>query len=630
MNNNIIIPQIDEFIKNGKPIRVKIRDSYLKTHYPDFYKLLQNYPGDTISEKMYLYYHGLTKRPLCVVCKEKFTKYINLIEGYKKYCGASCCAKDPDRQEKAKKTNLERYGDVCPSKSQSVKNKLIQTNIERYGGVGFQVEEFKQKVIKTSIERHGEDFRKKTAQKADQTRREKDGDDYRKKDHEKTKQTWLKKYGVENIMDSDFFKEKSKNTMISKYGENYRKVITDKSKQTCLERYGEDNPLKVKKFLKKQQQTNIKKYGGNSPMCDKSIANKNTKSRLDYYVDKNNLIKIEDGCWFCKCPHDECNNCNDKFYKITSSQYYARKQSNIEPCTNLLPISPNGGNGIEMFVRNILDDYHIEYKTNVRGILSNRKELDVYIPSKNIAIECNGVYWHKEDKIGQDYHANKYKECENHNIQLISIWEDWVYIKPQIVKSLILSKLNIYERTIFARKCIIKEVSSSDCVDFLNNNHIQGRTNSKVRLGLYFDGELVSIMTFSKNSKTSGNKINDIWELTRFCSILNTHVIGAAGKLLKYFIKNYNPTTIQSFASNDISNGGLYNKLGFNKEKNITMSYWYVHKDHYIRYHRTSFSKNRLKQMGYNIEGKTENEIMSTLPYYKIYDSGHTKYVLNL
>ena len=567
MNNNIIIPPIDEFIKGGKPIRVKLRESFIKNHYPNFYELLQGYPGNTISEKMYLYYHGMTERPLCVVCKKNYTKYINLIEGYKKYCGVSCCAKDPERQEKAKQTNLEKYGNVCPSKSQSVKNKIIQTNIERYGGVGFQVDELKQKSIKTSIERYGGDFRKKAAQKADQTRRENEGDDYRKKDHEKTKQTWFKKYGVENIMESDIFKEKSKNTMISKYGENYRKVITNKSKQTCLEKYGEDNPLKVKKFLEKQQQTNIEKYGGNSPMCDKSVADKNTKSRLNFYVNKNDLVKIEDGYWFCKCPHCNCNECSDKFYKITSSQYYARKQSNIEPCTNLLPISPNSGTGIEMFIRNILDHYCIKYETNAREVLSDGKELDIYIPSKRIAIECNGVYWHMGDKVGRDYHVNKYKECEKHNIQLISVWEDWIYIKPQIVRSLILSKLNIYERTIFARKCIIKEVSSRDCVNFLNDNHIQGRTNSKVRLGLYFNEELVSIMTFSKNSKTSGNKTNDVWELTRFCSLLNTHVIGAAGKLLKYFVKKYEPTTIQSFASNDISNGGLYDKLGFNKEK---------------------------------------------------------------
>ena len=134
-------------------------------------------------------------------------------------------------------------------------------------------------------------------------------------------------------------------------------------------------------------------------------------------------------------------------------------------------------------------------------------------------------------------------------------------------------------------------------------------------------------MTFAKRSALSGSKNNKEWELTRFCNKLNTSIIGGASRLLNHFISEYNPNIITSFASNDISNGGLYKTLGFEKE-DISSSYWYVDKKSLKRYHRSRFSKSELSKMGYT-EG-TEEEIMKKLPYHKIYDCGHTRYKLSL
>ena len=170
-------------------------------------------------------------------------------------------------------------------------------------------------------------------------------------------------------------------------------------------------------------------------------------------------------------------------------------------------------------------------------------------------------------------------------------------------------------------------VPGHDAVEFLNNNHLQGNTNASIKIGLYYDGELVSLMAFGKSSRLSGH-YKDRWCLTRFCSKRNTQVVGAAGRLLNWFIKNYNPSLIESFASNDISNGGLYDKLGFKKSDNITSAYWYVNRFTFARYHRTSFTKSKLKEMGYDVDGKTEFDIMKSLPFFKIYDAGHTKYTL--
>ena len=452
-------------------------------------------------------------------------------------------------------------------------------------------------------------------EKCKQTKLERYGDS-NYNNHEKCKQTCLEKYGVTNAFAAESVKETIKTTLINKYGVEYAQQsskIQEVRKQNSLNKYGVDHHMKVddiKIKLSKIQQS-------------KKISN------IDFLIGY-----TDDGDWICKCPHHGCNKCIDKQYIIPSQNYFARKKFNIEPCTKLKEIKfdHSAGTTLEIFVRNILDKYKIEYRNNNRTIL-NGKELDIYIPSKNIAIECNGVFWHStKHHKPQNFHINKYVGCLEHGIQLITIWEDQIKNKPNIVESIILSKLGIYKNRVGARKCIIKEIDSRTCTNFLENNHIQGRTNANVKLGLFYNEELVGVMTFSKRSKVSGSNklIDDEWELSRFCTKLGLQVIGAADKLMKYFIKKYNPSIITSFASNDISNGDLYKKLGFVQDDKITSAYWYIHNTNYIRYHRTSFSKSRLKKLGYNVEGKTENEIMLELPYYKIYDSGHTKYTLTI
>ena len=189
-----------------------------------------------------------------------------------------------------------------------------------------------------------------------------------------------------------------------------------------------------------------------------------------------------------------------------------------------------------------------------------------------------------------------------------------------------MSKLNIYDYKLYARKCKVKEINSQVCNEFLNYNHIQGLTRANVHLGLYNNDKLVAVMTFSKRRACSGSKIDDSWELSRYCSLLNTQVIGAAGKLLKYFERKYNPVSIKSFSSNDISNGNMYKMLGFETNGIINNSYWYYDLKNDKRYHRSAFTKSHLKELGWYIEGKTEEEIMYDHHYFKNVDSGQLKW----
>ena len=64
-------------------------------------------------------------------------------------------------------------------------------------------------------------------------------------------------------------------------------------------------------------------------------------------------------------------------------------------------------------------------------------ELDLYYPDKRIAIEFNGDYWHSEDFKSRYYHYNKFKNCFESNITLVSIFEsDWYFRKEDILSYL--------------------------------------------------------------------------------------------------------------------------------------------------------------------------------------------------
>jgi len=274
-------------------------------------------------------------------------------------------------------------------------------------------------------------------------------------------------------------------------------------------------------------------------------------------------------------------------------------------------------------LKELIESFDIKVIFNDRNIL-NGKELDIYIPSKNVAIEFNGLYWHSEIYKDSMYHLNKTNFCNENGIRLIHIFEDEWLFKKNIVISRIKDILGLNKNKIYGRKTIIKEVSSDEAKIFIEENHIQGNINSKIRLGLYYNNELVSLMTFGNMRKSLGRLSNENkYELLRFCNKLNTNIIGGASKLFNYFIKNYNPVEVISYADRRWSKGNLYDKLGFTFDHNSNPNYWYIIGKN--RKHRFGYRKDILIKEGYD-KNKTEHQIMLERGIYRIYDCGNILY----
>jgi hypothetical protein len=212
----------------------------------------------------------------------------------------------------------------------------------------------------------------------------------------------------------------------------------------------------------------------------------------------------------------------------------------------------------------------------------------------------------------------------------LHIWEDeWVF-KKDIIKSIILNKIGKIENKIYARHCDIRIVEDSKLVrKFLDENHIQGYSQSSLKLGLYYQyldssgvqtNELVSLMTFGYRHTNSKKE----FELIRFCNKINLNVIGAASKLFKYFCNNYQFNELISYSDFRLFDGKMYETLGFTKQHLSKPDYFWC--KNLERKHRFNFNKQKLIKEGYD-SSKTEVEIMHDRGYYRIFGCGQYRWI---
>ena len=127
---------------------------------------------------------------------------------------------------------------------------------------------------------------------------------------------------------------------------------------------------------------------------------------------------------------------------------------------------------------------------------------------------------------------------------------------------------------IMARKCTLSFIPPKTANEFLDENHVQGRThNLKHALGLTAPNQqLVSLLTL-------GNPVNKNFdlELTRFCNLAGVTVVGGASRLWQHVKSMYRDTRVITYSDRRYASGNLYGTvLGFSKIHDILPSYWYL------------------------------------------------------
>ena len=312
----------------------------------------------------------------------------------------------------------------------------------------------------------------------------------------------------------------------------------------------------------------------------------------------------------------------------------AKKYNNKIKDDFISDITHYSGSDMLDMILDLLASHNIQFSVHDTSFLPY-DFVDFYLPDHKIAIDICGTLDNSDKKVSKSYHMKKFEACQKAGIQLLTLWEDWI-VGPQrdIVKSLVLSKCGVYKSRVYARQCEVRQVSPTEANQFLDQNHIQGGSTSTCRLGLYYGGNLVSLMTFGGRRAGQGRKDDYSTELVRFCNLRGWQIVGGASRLLRHYIDTYSPSIIKSFSSNDISDGHLYSALGFSTDNKHNESYWYIDPKTLRRFHRYSFSKDQIIRKGLAPSADkstwTERQVMDSIGYIRIYDSGQTKWILTL
>lgn len=609
----------------------------------------------------------------CIVCGKEFITDTSK-QDFAKTCSPECHYRLANANKskesktsaiiKARKTYKDRTGYDMPMHNPEVVSKIKRTNLERYGDTSFvRTESYIEKSIKTNRERYGTDW----PSQSDQVKK-------------KSRDTNMKKYGVENPASLEVYIQKARETYFKKTGYIHPSVnpdVIENRNQTNIKKYGSVGVLNNPDVKSKYQKTMIEHYNVTSPQLSEEIRNKTYETNLQKYGNISYLgskqnqdyvqqvmmerhgkkrysqtsdwksdrmadpSKVDEWMKFLNdpkgylCRYDEPPTMHKLELDLGVTETTIGYWVNYYNLSEYIKYTLSGmEDELVDFIKSV--DPTIYVKRHERKLISGY-ELDLYLPDYKLAIECNPTCTHNSsmpDPWGSSpklpsYHKKKTDLCEEQGVFLFHIFgHDWKH-KQDIIKSMIIGLLGKSENRIYARNCDIRNVSASDANKFLVQNHKQGASGSSIRLGLYYNNELVSLMTFGKMRYTIGTSkkedLSDCWELIRFCSKLNTSVVGGASRLFNHFIKYMKPKRIRSFSDRAHTRGTLYSILGFTEIRRSKPSYVWVDSRTDESYHRYNSQKKNLVRFLHDDTidlTKSEKQIMEEHGFLQVYDSG--------
>lgn len=375
--------------------------------------------------------------------------------------------------------------------------------------------------------------------------------------------------------------------------ENYNKSIADKRKKTQISKYGSEESYN--RYI--------------SEKCRKTWANKTGKEIREHSETISRAKR--------SLPESAVNEAKIKRVKTLKLKYGVNNSFALATYTS-------NSNPNKLFEQKLINN-NIDYEKEFI-IKGNNKFYRYDFKIDNILIEINPWPFHNttfnpipnSQPIDKNYHYNKTLLGQQAGYRVINIfdWDD----QDKII-SLLSSKTNVG-----ARKCELKEVPIDVCDLFLNQNHLQNTCRKQlVRLGLYYQGELIQVMTFGKPRY---NK-NYEWELLRLCTKANYNIIGGAEKLFNYFLNTYKPDSIISYCDISKFTGSVYSKLGFKLKATSKHSrHWYNIKT------KQHITDNFLRQKGFDKlfnanygKGTDNDELMREHNFVEIYDCGQSTYI---
>lgn len=392
----------------------------------------------------------------------------------------------------------------------------------------------------------------------------------------------LAKHGVKNSAQRQQVRDKIRDTNMDRLQSNdFKQQI----KKTNLERYGNENPMLVQSIVDKQKQTLMDRYGVDNIMKYSNVAKEAAKKMKKTKINKGIIITY-DGKTRPEIA-TEIGFSRSHFGKLVT-QYGIEEALQMEPSKTKL----------EQIFESFLQEEKFNYFCQFR---LETKIADFKID--NLLIECDGLYWHSDAaKMDPNYHVNKKETYDNAGYDSLFFREDEIRDKFDIVKSVVLNKLNKSYR-IFARHCKLDKIDDKSSDSFFETNHLMGKGRGATYI-LTFKDEIVAALRLKRVK-------NNDYEISRFCNKKFNSVVGSFSKLLKAAQQDKKPDSIMTFIDRRYGKGSYLKNLGFDYVHTYPSFRW---TDGFITFHRLKFPGNS----GY------DNNL------FKIYDCGQAKWMLKV
>tara|TARA_R100000656_G_scaffold104176_1_gene76078 strand:- start:108874 stop:110706 length:1833 start_codon:yes stop_codon:yes gene_type:complete len=292
---------------------------------------------------------------------------------------------------------------------------------------------------------------------------------------------------------------------------------------------------------------------------------------------------------------------------------------NLGDVEGLVATCNRGKTNIEALVESWLHEEGLPYVHDSQ-LPGSKMRPDFYLPDHNVAIECEGNYWHgfmfalesryadlpeaEARKKAMFHHRNRRLRYLKRGIRPFFFLSDELTYKPEICRSILMNHLGKSTARHFARKLEFAELSPS----FFDTNHLMGRGRGS-SFGLFHQGQPVAGMQLKWKSKE-----DQLLEVARFSPAMGTSVVGGFSRLLTHGVREAFPSakSVLTFIDLRYGDGSYLSKQGWVKKSKDPPepSFSWV-KGELERYARTKF------------RGKTGYDF----GYDRLYDCGQAKWV---
>lgn len=534
------------------------------------------YDGSTRAKFTAYVNNGDATNSWCNV-SNRFRTLINVRKGFRPFCGnQNSCACNREAQqnnkagltqeqktaikEKRRKTNREKYGYDFASQNVLVKEKAEQTCIERYGA--------KAPTLNPTV-------------------------------LAKAQSTILENWGVEWPQQHENIRQKTREVFEEAYGgicPSKNPEVVEKTKATNLEKYGVLAPfLQPESVLKNQISMRNKTY------VSQISSRQDLQPLFSYEAFVNSTVDAEHTF--------QCVACNTCFTSAVNGDTHLR-------CLVCFPRKETWG---ETCIKKFLQLNNIAFSQWNRELIKPL-EVDFFIPDHKLAVEFNGTYYHRYQKLGdKKYHQRKWQLCRDKGVRLIQIWEHELSNKPNVIFDRLGYVLGLRRRSIGARRCQIQPVDFATAKVFINQSHLQGHLPTKHAWGLFFENQLLAVASFVK---TRFSQKCD-YELARFCVLPGYSVPGGLGRLLAHAQQELGFKSIVSYSNLNWGIGDGYQQVGFELSHISNPNYWYFKSLQDVQ-SRLRFQKHKIQGQA---PGNTEQEIAKNMGYERFYDAGNAVWI---